>query len=147
MQKVCVPVCIRMHTAFLRTASVPADIWFPPVKGSGRERSLEVQNPTANFISRSWWTPRILLLFCRQAVHTADIPFPLCAVAEESIAAPRRSRPVSLLCHPSKETAIETHDHEAFEFASVFLLALRLRDRVTLKAHNEGRARGCACPC
>lgn len=117
-------------------ASVPEDVWFLPVKGSGQEHSLEVKNPTANFISHSWWTPRIILLFCRQAVDTANIPFPLCAAAEKSIAAPRRSCSTSLLCRPSKETAIETHDHEAFEFSSVFLLTLRLHDRVTLRAHN-----------
>lgn len=98
------------------------------------------ENATANFTSHSWRTRRIVLLSCRQPGHTANIPFPLCAAAEESIAAPRRSCSTSLLCLPSKETAIETHDHEAFEFCSLLLLALGLHDRVTLKTHNQGRA-------
>lgn len=45
-----------------------------------------------------------------------------------------------LLCHPSKETAIETLDHEAFEFSSVFLVALGFHDGVTLVGHNVGWA-------
>lgn len=48
-----------LHTAaiFLPMASTPEDIWFPPAKASGQQRSLEVRNPTANLISYSWWTP------------------------------------------------------------------------------------------
>lgn len=44
-QKVCVPLCIHMHTAYLRTASVPEDIWCPPATGSGQERCCEVKTP------------------------------------------------------------------------------------------------------
>lgn len=87
--KKCACPCLpRTHAASLPMASVPEGVWLPPVEGSGQERSLEVQNPTANFISHSWWTPRIVLLFCRQAVHTANIPFPLCA-ARRSLSQPR----------------------------------------------------------
>lgn len=130
---VCVPVCIHMRPAFLRMVSVPQDIWFPPVKRSGRGRSLEVKNPTANFISHSWWTPRTILLFCRQAVHTANIPFPLCAAAEKSIAAPRRSCSTSLLCILQKKQLLKPMTMKLLSFpafsSSPFVY-------MTLKAHN-----------
>lgn len=136
-QEVRMPVCIHTHTAFLHVASVPEDIWLPSVKGRSQKHTLKVKNSTANFISYSWWTLRILL-FCRQAKHMANIPLPFSAAAEESIAAPRRSCSTGLLCHPLKETAIETPDHEAFEFSSVFLLALGFHDGVTLEGHSAG---------
>lgn len=99
-----------------------------------------MKNPTANFISYSWWRLRILL-FCRQAKNTSKIPFPFSAAAEESITAPRCSCSTGLLCHSSKETAVETPDHEAFEFSSVFLVALGFHAGVTLEGHNAGWAR------
>lgn len=133
------PVCIHTHRAFFYVVSIPEDIWLPSVKHRSQEHSLKSKNPTANFISYSWGMLRILL-FCRQVKHTANSPFPFSAATEESIAAPRCSCSTGLLCHPSKETAIETPDHEAFEFSSVFLVALGFHDGITLEGHNAGWA-------
>lgn len=85
------PVCIHTHTAFFHVASIPENIWLPSVKGRSLDHSLEVKNPTANFISFSWWMLRILL-FCREAKHMGNNPFPFSAV-QGSLLQPQLHRP------------------------------------------------------